>query len=257
MRGGPEVETTGILLRGVDYGEADRVCTFLTADFGKRAAFARRVRGSKKRFRGGLGAFSLLQLSWRERGGDQLVTLGGSDVIESWHAIGHDLERMAVGSMMLELLDGVLQDEQGAGAVFHTATRFFRWLHTDQGGPARVEAGGHRLQLLLLSDAGVLPPLDASVRTGEAWGDGGAAVWLPAVGIVRPEERLPGEHGVDLPVEALRYLEHVAAGKFPTTDAAVSRAAIRRALYQVWTHVFGRDLKSWSFYRDIYAPGER
>jgi DNA repair protein RecO (recombination protein O) len=43
------LKLTGVVLRTVDYGEADRVVTLLTAERGKVSAFARAARASRRR----------------------------------------------------------------------------------------------------------------------------------------------------------------------------------------------------------------
>ena len=248
MSGATVIVSRAVMLRGVDFGDADRVCTFLTNSHGKLGAFAKSVRGSKKRYSGGLGLFTRLSIQWVDRGGDKLASLRGSEVEEAWHAIASDLDRMAVGCLALDVLEGVLHDGQGAGPVFETTARFLAWLHRDTGGVERFEAGGQRFQLLLLNDAGLLPPLDTCVRTGEVLGDEATAVWLPEIGIVAAAARHSGERGTALDAHALQYLRAVASGRFPTTPAVASRSAVRSALHDVWRTTFGRELRSWAFY---------
>jgi DNA repair protein RecO (recombination protein O) len=255
VSGTPQTESSAILLRGVDFGDADRVCTFLTDSHGKLSAFAKGVRGSKRRYRGGLGLFTRMTIQWVDKGADKLASLRGSEVETAWHTIAGDLDRMAIGCLALDVLEGVLQSGQGGGPVFATSVRFFDWLHRDAGGVARFEAGGQRFQLLLLNDAGLLPPLDACVRSGEAFGEDDSAVWLPEVGLVAPSARHTGERGTPLDAAALRYLAAVAAGRFPTTDARASRSALRAALHDVWRVTFGRELRSWAFYETTLGAG--
>ena len=45
----PEV-SSAIILHHTDYGEADRIVTFLTPDHGRLKGFARAARKSRKRF---------------------------------------------------------------------------------------------------------------------------------------------------------------------------------------------------------------
>jgi DNA repair protein RecO (recombination protein O) len=64
-----------LLLRRVEYGEADLVLTLLTEKLGKVSALARGARRSSKRFGGALEPLHTLSLELDERPGGELFTL--------------------------------------------------------------------------------------------------------------------------------------------------------------------------------------
>lgn len=245
--GVPELETSALLLRAVDYAEADKVCTFLTPTRGKIAAFARGVRGSKRRFRGGLNAFVELEVTLRSRNADAMPSVSASEAIRQHPNLGADLRKMAIGSLTLELVDRALHDEQGA-ELFDTLVRFLRWLDDEAGGPHRLEAGLFRLELLLLDALGLLPDFAHCARSGADLDDTVGARWLADVGLVTPDARHPGEPCGELPPGAIGYLAAIAGGRFPTEDAPALRAAVRSTFLYVWRHIGGRDLKAHAFY---------
>lgn len=242
-----ELETAALLLRSVDYGEADKVCTLLTAERGKIAAFARGARGSKRRFRGGLGSFVELHVTLRAARGEGMAKLAESEAATCHTAIGSDLVRMAAGTHALELVELSLHDEQGA-ELFGTVLRFVRWLAAEERGVHYVEAGLHRLQLILLQTHGLLPDMGACARSGDALEDAASVCWLPDVGLVARDARHAGEPAAELSASTLRYLRGVAHGHFPESDSPAIRHDARRALRYVWQHILGRELKSWGFY---------
>jgi DNA repair protein RecO (recombination protein O) len=67
--------TEALLLRRVDYGEADLVLTLLTQKLGKVSALARGARKSMKRFGGSLEPMHTLAIELDERPGAELFTL--------------------------------------------------------------------------------------------------------------------------------------------------------------------------------------
>ena len=69
------VVTEALLLRRVEYGEADLVLTLLTQKLGKVSALARGARKSMKRFGGSLEPMHTLLLELDERPGAELFTL--------------------------------------------------------------------------------------------------------------------------------------------------------------------------------------
>ena len=241
-----ELETSAILLRAVDFGEADRIVALLTKERGKVVAFARGVRKSTRRFRGGLGAFVELEVTLRDRGADKMPVLAESEAIASHAQIGSHLPTMAAGTYATELLDSSLQDDQGA-ELFPSAVRLFRWLAAANHPNGRLEAGLHRFQLLLLSELGFLPDLSQCQRTGDELDDARGARWVPGVGIITPNARFAFETAAELPPGALGYLRGLAAGRFPNDEDDARRRAVRKALYATWCHVLDREPKSYRF----------
>ena len=69
------IVTDALLLRRVEYGEADLVLTLLTQKLGKVSALARGARKSMKRFGGSLEPMHTLALELDERPGAELFTL--------------------------------------------------------------------------------------------------------------------------------------------------------------------------------------
>ncbi len=71
------VMTPAVVLRTVDYGEADRVVTLLCREGGKRSALARGARRSSKRFGAGLSLFGVGEATLLERPGAEARHAGG------------------------------------------------------------------------------------------------------------------------------------------------------------------------------------
>lgn len=69
------IVTDALLLRRVEYGEADLVVTLLTEKLGKVSALARGARKSNKRFSGSLEPMHTLTVELDERPGAELFTL--------------------------------------------------------------------------------------------------------------------------------------------------------------------------------------
>jgi DNA repair protein RecO (recombination protein O) len=69
------ITTEALLLRRVEYGEADLVLTLLTQKLGKVSALARSARKSMKRFGGSIEPMHTLMLELDERPGAELFTL--------------------------------------------------------------------------------------------------------------------------------------------------------------------------------------
>ena len=98
-------KTRAIVLRSLDYGESDRIVTFLTDEFGKLKGIAKGARRSRRRFANALEPFSLSTILFSRRGSGGLAFIEGSDVINHFAGIRADLDRTLVASYVVELAD--------------------------------------------------------------------------------------------------------------------------------------------------------
>ena len=112
----PTYVTEGVILRRVDYGEADRILTVLTREHGKIGVIARGVRkaGSRMAAHTDLFARSRMQLA-RGRGELDILTqaesLGGASPLA-------DARRAACASVCAELADRVLESNHPDDETF-------------------------------------------------------------------------------------------------------------------------------------------
>ena len=86
------VNTQAIVLSRTDYGEADRILTFLTPDQGKVSAIAKGVRKQKSKLAGGIELFSVSEISYIV-GRRDISTLISSRLIKHYGNIVKDLDR--------------------------------------------------------------------------------------------------------------------------------------------------------------------
>lgn len=105
--------TTGITLTRTDYGEADRIVTFLTPDHGKVRAMAKGVRRPKSKLAGGIELFSISDLTLI-KGRGELNILASSRLKVHFGNIVTDITRTMLGYEMLKIMNKVLEDEGGA-----------------------------------------------------------------------------------------------------------------------------------------------
>lgn len=94
------LETDGLLVRAIPYGEADLVAQFFTARYGRLSAMVRGARRSKKRAAGGLEPFHTLHLRLDDRGAD-LCTLRESEIGQVRAGLVASLPAMDAGGRAL------------------------------------------------------------------------------------------------------------------------------------------------------------
>src|SRR5438105_13293621 len=105
-----QFSTTGIVLARTDYGEADRILTFLTPDHGKVKAIAKGVRKIKSKLAGGIELFSVSDISL-VIGRGELNTLTSTRLIKHYGNIVKDLNHSNTGYEFMRLLDKNTEDQ--------------------------------------------------------------------------------------------------------------------------------------------------
>ncbi len=98
-----------IVLRRTNYGEADRIVTFLTPA-GKLKAIVKGVRRSKSKLAGGIELFSESTVTFLQTSGD-LQRIISTRLEEHWDGIVGDLQRMMFGYEAMKLMDKIIEEE--------------------------------------------------------------------------------------------------------------------------------------------------
>ncbi|MDQ3123333.1 MAG: DNA repair protein RecO [bacterium] len=105
--------TTGIILRRIDYGEADRIITFLTIDYGRIRVIAKGVRKQKSKLAGGIELFSISELHFIKGRGD-IDTIVSTRLINHYGEIVKDLSRTEMAYSFIKTIDKTIEDSSGS-----------------------------------------------------------------------------------------------------------------------------------------------
>ncbi len=100
------LRVSAIVLRRVDYGEADRILTVLTRDNGIISVMARGVRREKSRLAGGIELFAICDLSLvrsAQKSGD-MWTLTGSKLKKFYDQIMTDYDKLQFGYEAIKII---------------------------------------------------------------------------------------------------------------------------------------------------------
>jgi DNA repair protein RecO (recombination protein O) len=180
---GPTSFTDAILLRSVDYAEADRIVTLLTADLGKVSLLARGARRSQRRFGAALQAYTVLRAEVGQ-GRGELGRLAQAQVVRAYRGIMGNLRKMMAAGAGLTLVREALPPREPDARMFRTCVAFLDGL--EQAGEAAEvsEAVLLAFQVRLMALAGFAPELDACAGCGKHAADGQAALFDPDRGAV-------------------------------------------------------------------------
>lgn len=112
----PLYRDTGVVLRTIRLGEADRIVTFLTEGRGKVRAVAKGVRKTKSRFGSRLEPISHVSLQLYE--GRELDTVTQAETLDHFRPIREDLGRVTRATALLEVADQVAQEGEPNAALY-------------------------------------------------------------------------------------------------------------------------------------------
>lgn len=141
-----------IVLRHVDYGEADRIVTCLTRDVGLIKGFARGARKSVKRFGAALEPLAEVRLFWSEgRGG--LPSLKEAELVSLHDGLRRSLPVLALAGYGCELVEVLFGEGDPFPQVYELLQAFLD--HLDAGGTSLESR--FLLELRSLNLAGYIP----------------------------------------------------------------------------------------------------
>jgi DNA repair protein RecO (recombination protein O) len=174
------VTTDALLLRAVDYRDADRVLTLFTQELGIVSAIARGAKSSKRRFAGVLEPYLLLRVELEPSRGE-LMTLKRADLSRSFPGIVSDLGRMDAAGAALSLVRDAHAARVPDAPLFLNVLQYLTVVDAE-GDPTRGTLLAFAMRVLSLS--GLSPRLDACGRSGEPVPDGKPAFFDPVLGAV-------------------------------------------------------------------------
>lgn len=203
--------TEAVLLRSVDYRDADRILTFFTRDRGRLSAIARGARRSRRRFGGSLEPFCVVRLSFSLGRGD-LATLKEATVVRAFPGVLRSLRGMREGGAALDLVRRITREEDVEPRLFDAVVELFEVLGDPERDPepTRLTFGVRALSLV-----GMAPELEVCALSGARCPPGQSAFFDPARGAIVRESL--GGRGVLL--------------------SGVTRAALAEARGAAWSEV--------------------
>ncbi len=104
-----QISTQAVILHRIEYGEADRILTLLTPDYGKLSLIAKGVRRIKSKLAGGIELFSISDISYIRGRGD-VGTLTSTRLIRHYGNIVSDVNRTMLGYDLIKQLHKATED---------------------------------------------------------------------------------------------------------------------------------------------------
>lgn len=232
----------GIVLGRRDLGDADRIVTLFTREFGRRRLVARGSRRPASHLAPSIELFNRVRILGVV--GSSLDILSQVEELESHPRLRTDLAAFAAAGWCVELLDGLSEDNEPSLDAYDAVLTFLRGLDLSSDPP---ELWLTALALILLQLHGYSPEFGRCTACGQPLQPGDHRFASTAGGVVcRTDSR---EHeSRPLSVAALKVLRYLAREGFHAAsrlrvDANV-RAEVRDLLRAYSSTILERDVKS-------------
>lgn len=242
--------TEGIILRRLDYGEADRILTVFTPQQGKLSLIAKGARKPTSTKTGHVELFTRADMLIHR--GRDLSILTQVEMIAPYLAIREDLQRGAYASYAMELLDRFTSEgEEDQSALFTLVTDTLeRLCHDDD---PRLVVRYYEMRLLDL--AGFRPELNECVISRAPIIAQDQYFSYAEGGVIQPDAVLQGTHLVSIPLQTLKLLRHMQRSPYSHVKSLkISRTLhddAERILLGYITHLLEHKLQSVDFIRRI------
>jgi DNA repair protein RecO (recombination protein O) len=158
------LKTDAIVLRGIRYGEADRVLHLYTPERGRVSAIAKGVRRARSRFGGRLEPFFRLQLVLYE-GRSDLLTVTSAETLDGHARLREHAAALDGAARACDAVSRLFGDGEPHRGVYHLLANQLALLDREPARATRAGVLAFRLKLLLA--AGFAPQLAACASCGE------------------------------------------------------------------------------------------
>ncbi|MFT7646459.1 MAG: DNA repair protein RecO (recombination protein O) [Candidatus Poriferisodalaceae bacterium] len=226
---------SGVVVRTIKLGEADRIISVITERHGKVRAVAKGVRKTKSRYGGRLEPLRHLDLQFYKGRGD-LDIVTQAETRDYWPAIRADLDRLGKAMTLAEAVDQIAQEGHGDPRLYKMLVGAMHALDTADSAmiiPAFL--------LKLLAVEGVAPELNQCTICGS---HEDLIAFDPSLGGVTCTTH---QRGRVVSATALELMRAVLGGALATVLQVRESAAtheVSSIVHRIWEHHVERRLRS-------------
>ena len=243
-----------IVLKRSDFGEADRLLTLFTRDFGKIRAIAKGARKPQSRKTGHVELFMRTNCFFAK--GREMDILTQAEMVESYLPLREDLVRTTYAAYVVELLDRFTVDEDRHPDIYQLLSQALGWMavHDD------VMLVARYYELHLLSLAGFQPQLFNCVACGEPIQEQDQFFSAELGGFLSPEMRSADRRAQSVTAVAVKVLRYLQTRSWETVQVLHLKRPLHRELESLMHHyltfILERNLKSVDFLYRLRTEAE-
>lgn len=234
-----------IVLRRSDFGEADRLLTLFSREFGKIRAIAKGARKPQSRKTGHVELFMRSRFFMAK--GHDLNIITQAELIDAYPALRADLVRTTYAAYACELLDRFTEEEDQHLAMYDLLVQALDWLATS----ADVRLAARCYELRLLSQAGFQPQLFHCLHCREPIQEQDQFFSAELGGLLCPNCRDADRRAHPITAVAIKVLRYLQTRSWETVQMLQLKRPLHMeletTLHAYVTHLLERELKSVDF----------
>jgi DNA repair protein RecO (recombination protein O) len=234
-----------IVLKRTDFGEADRLLTLYSQNFGKLKAIAKGARKPQSRKTGHVDLFMRTEFLFAK--GQSLPLITQADTVETYAALRTDLMRMTHASYMAELLDQFAVDEDPNRPLYNLLSNGLGWCATGEQLPLATRF----YELHLLSLTGFQPQLFRCVGCNDPIQEQDQFFSAELGGVLCPSCYARDRNGRSLSSTALKVLRYLQSRDWETVKGLNLKRPLQIELETIMQHyltyILEHNLKSVTF----------
>ena len=156
-------KTEALLLKRFDFRETSLIVHFYTRDFGKVSGILKGVRTDPGKFSSPLEIFSYNDIIFYPKSTTSLYLVSAAELRDNFSAIRQDIRKIVLASMMVELVDALMQPEDKNEEVFELLFSCLKALETSSN-PEKILT---IFNIKMLALSGFKPHFDSCVSCGQ------------------------------------------------------------------------------------------
>lgn len=239
------LRTEAIVLKRSNYGEADRLLTLYTREFGKFKGVAKGARKPQSRKTGHVELFMRSQFMLAEGRGFHIITQ--AEMIDAYSALREDLVRTTYASYVVELLDRFTVEEDANQEIYHLLSEALGWL--GESDDIRLPTRMYELRLLGLT--GFQPQLFQCVSCDETIQEQDQFFSADLGGLLCPDCRPADRSARPISAVAVKVLRYLQTRPWDTVKTLQLKrplhVELETIMYYYLTYILERNLKSIDF----------
>lgn len=241
-----------LILRRMDYGEADYLITLFTPNYGKLKTLAKNVRKPANRQAGQVELYSHIRFMLK-RGREDLHIITQAETLESYAVLREEVERHIWASHVVELLDQFMYEGEEQALAFDLLRAVLGWL-CDLGTDPRLAV--HYYEYQLLRQMGFEPSVFDCAVSGETLTPEDHYFSVSEGGVVK-REFVAGLDVIPLSLPVFKILRHFSRQPWEIVrvlqPSSEHYADLDQIMGRYFTYILERRLKSTAILDQIRA----
>ena len=155
--------TEAIVIKHINFEDADKLITFYTRRYGKTKAVARGGRRPRSRLGSSTQVFTYSDLVFYQKPEEDLGTISQCDIKEPFYQLREDLTKMAYGAYSVELVGEMMGENEANVGLFVLLLSFLHGLRDGSDSQSLLRA----FEVRFLTMVGYMPEVRECVSCGE------------------------------------------------------------------------------------------